>query len=212
MGSFGRRQINRLRLLASIGRDASVGNIYDHGVSVFRPSEIRALTGCYENPRDLASNDMDRVLRSLCRWDINHYLPENILTKVDRTTMAVSIEGREPLLDHRLIEMAMRIPQEMKMGPLGDKHILKKILYKNLPRELIDRPKQGFAIPVDSWMKNELKELVSDMLDTERIRNAGLFDANEVEGLRNSYFSGTPNLARKVWLLVAFELWREAWV
>jgi asparagine synthase (glutamine-hydrolysing) len=151
----------------------------------------------------------------LSRCDLRYYLPDDILVKVDRTTMAVGLEGREPLLDHRLAELALRLPLSMRRGPLGAKHLLRKILYRHVPRELIDRPKQGFAIPLGRWMRGELAPLLDRYLEPKRIRDAGLFDPDMVAAaLANFRGAGASNDrldVQKVWLLVAFEMWRERW-
>ena len=150
---FRPRTQNRLRRLASLLRDPSVGHLMETSLSFWQPAEIAQLIGSYRSPRTSANRYPDPAALQTSLWDFEHYLPEDILTKVDRTTMAVSIEGREPLLDHRLVEFAFNLPPRLRRGPLGPKHLLKKILYSYVPRELVDRPKQGFAIPLDSWLR-----------------------------------------------------------
>jgi asparagine synthase (glutamine-hydrolysing) len=147
----------------------------------------------------------------MCLWDFHHYLPEDVLTKVDRTTMAVGLEGREPMLDHRVVEFAFRLPSRLRRGALGPKHIVKKILYRYVPRELVDRPKQGFAIPLEQWLRADLQPLVSDYLDADRIRRAGYFDANVVQRSVRAFYDGDRKVAEQIWFLLAFELWREKW-
>jgi asparagine synthase (glutamine-hydrolysing) len=147
--------------------------------------------------------------------DLRHYLPDDILAKVDRTTMAAGLEGREPMLDHRLVEFALRLPLAMRRGALGPKHLLRKILYRHVPRELIERPKQGFAIPLASWLRGSLAPLVDEYLAPERIRAGGLFDPREVRRAIANFREGGPGNDRldvqKVWLLIAFEMWRSRW-
>src|SRR5260221_11925058 len=111
----------------------------------------------------------------MARCALRYYLPDDILVKVDRTTMAVGLEGREPLLDHRLAEFALRLPLAMRRGELGAKHLLRKVLYRHVPRGLVDRPKPGFALPLSSWMRGELAPLLDQYLDPKRIRQAGRF-------------------------------------
>jgi asparagine synthase (glutamine-hydrolysing) len=130
--------------------------------------------------------------------------------------MASGLEGREPLLDHRLVEFALRLPLRLRRGPLGPKHLLKKILYKYVPRELIDRPKQGFAVPLASWLRGELAPLVSEYLAPHRIRAGGLFDPDQVARAVVNFRDGGPGNDRldsqKLWYLLAFEMWRERWM
>ena len=152
----------------------------------------------------------------MARCDVRHYLPDDILTKVDRTTMATGLEGREPLLDHRLVEFALRMPLAMRRGPLGTKHLMRRILYRHVPRELIERPKQGFAIPLSSWLRGELAPLITSYLDPMRVRDAGVFDPATVRAAVANFRDGGPANDRldvqKVWLLIAFEMWREKWM
>jgi asparagine synthase (glutamine-hydrolysing) len=134
-----------------------------------------------------------------------------LLTKVDRTTMAASIEGREPLLDHRVVEFAFRIPTRLKIGNLGAKHLLKSIVYRYVPRELLDRKKQGFAVPLDSWLRRELRDLAGDYLSEARIRAAGILDWKTVSQATKDFYAGTDRLKAPLWYVIAFEMWHEAW-
>ena len=161
----------------------------------------RRLIGTSGSLRPSADSYPGEPAAQMSLLDIDHYLPEDILTKVDRTTMAVSIEGREPLLDHRLVEFALSLPQHLRQGELGPKHLLKKILYRYVPRELVDRPKQGFAIPLDNWLRTDLKELVHDYLGEERIRRAGIMDANLVSRAVKQFDAGDTTLGMPVWTL-----------
>jgi asparagine synthase (glutamine-hydrolysing) len=205
-----------LRRLHSMLREPTVGRLFDLDKSYRTPQEVDRLISGYESPRSSADvfpgTDADKI----CLWDFHHYLPEDILTKVDRTTMAVSIEGREPLLDHRLAEYAFRLPEHLKRGALGPKHILKSILYRYVPRDMIDRRKKGFSIPLDSWLRTELKEFVMDYLSEQRIRAAGILDSKMVGQLTEDFYTGTPQHTRRLksplWFVLAFEMWREAWL
>jgi len=187
--------------------------MYDLAMSFWTPWEISSLLGGDVATREAvaAPNFADQM----AQCDLRYYLPDDILTKVDRTTMAVGLEGREPLLDHRLAEFALRLPPELRRGALGTKHLLRKVLYRHVPRALIDRPKQGFAIPLASWMRGELAPLLDNYLDPARIREAGIFDPEMVSKARSNFRDGGVGNDRldtqKVWLLVAFEMWRERW-
>src|SRR5690606_19378057 len=109
--------------------------------------------------------------------DLVTYLPEDILTKVDRATMALGLEARAPLLDHRVVELAFRIPLELKYRSNEQKWILKQLLRKYLPDPLVFRPKKGFGAPVGDWLQGPLRALASDLLNTERLRRDGHFEA-----------------------------------
>ena len=207
-----RKLSRKLTRLPRILGDPTVGNMFEIDVSHWHPEEIEHLIGAYRNPR-ISANEYDATaLGKMCLWDFEHYLPDDILVKVDRTTMAVSIEGREPLLDHRLAEFAHRLPDKLRQGELGSKHLLKKILYKYVPRKLVDRPKQGFSIPQEDWLRGELKSLAQDCLSRDRIKAAGIFDSSMVASLQEDFYAGNPYLAPKMWSLLAFEMWRERWL
>lgn len=206
-GDFSRR-VHRLK---SMLKDPTAGRLMDIYMSYWQPDEINRLIGNYDAPRPSANSYPGQPATQISLWDFEHYLPEDILTKVDRTTMAVSIEGREPLLDHRLVEYALALPAHLRRGQLGPKHLLKSILYRYVPRDLVDRPKQGFGIPLGRWLKTDLKELVNDYLGETRIRNAGIMDAKLVGQSLKRFYEGDDTLSSPVWFLLAFEMWREHW-
>ena len=145
----------------------------------------------------------------MCLWDLHHYLPDDILVKVDRATMAVSIEGREPLLDHRIAEFAFRLPLHLRRGSLGPKHILRKILYKYVPRDIVDRPKMGFGIPLLDWLRGDMNHLIGDYLDPVSIKAQGLLDPELVARTVKTFQRGDDHALGRVWPLLAFQMWRE---
>jgi asparagine synthase (glutamine-hydrolysing) len=208
-----RKVVERLEKLHVVLPALDRPTIYDLAMSFWTPWDIRALLGGDAAARERI--EAPQFADQMVRCDLRHYLPDDILVKVDRTTMAVGLEGREPLLDHRLAEFALRLPLSMRRGALGTKHLLRKVLYRHVPRELIERPKQGFSIPLSSWMRGELAPLLDNYLDPKRIRDGGLFDPAEVaRTVANFRDGGAANDrldVQKVWLLVAFEMWREKW-
>jgi asparagine synthase (glutamine-hydrolysing) len=210
-GEGHRALLPRIHRLHSMLLDPTAGNLMDQYLSHWQPEMVNRLIGRYVCPRPSASRYPGAAVTKISLWDIEHYLPEDILTKVDRTTMAVSIEGREPLLDHRLVRFALALPPHLRRGSLGPKHLLKSILYRYVPRELVDRPKQGFAIPLDHWLKTDLKELVHTYLGSERINAAGIMDPALVQAAVTGFYRGDTLLSRPLWLLLAFEMWRENW-
>jgi asparagine synthase (glutamine-hydrolysing) len=203
--------IRKIKRLRAILENYSPGTLYDAAISYWLPEEVSRLLGMYQPPRESIDSYTGNIAEQMCRWDFHNYLPEDILTKVDRTTMSASIEGREPLLDHRLIEYAFRLPLHLRRGNLGHKHILKKILYKHVPQQLIDRPKQGFGIPLERWLSNELKPLVNDYLNINQIKQAGILNSRIIERITSDFYSGDKSLASQLWFLLAFEMWREKW-
>ena len=146
-------------------------------------------------------------------WDFHHYLPGDILVKVDRMTMRVGLEGREPLLDHRLAEFAFACPLRFRMGPLGAKHLLRSVLYDLVPRHLIDRPKQGFGIPLAKWMRTgRLSVHVRDLLSRDSLWGSGLVDPVTLKRSVEGFLSGARVDPHRIWLFVAFEFWRRKWL
>jgi asparagine synthase (glutamine-hydrolysing) len=138
--------------------------------------------------------------------DLDHYLPLDILTKVDRMSMAHSLEARVPLLDHTFVEFAARIPVGMKLKNGRTKHIFVQALRGLLPDPILDRPKQGFAPPIGSWLRKQLGPLIRDTILSETCRRRGIFDRHALEALVRSHEQGRP-LDFQVWTLISFELW-----
>jgi asparagine synthase (glutamine-hydrolysing) len=189
--------------------------LYDLAMSSWTPWEVESLLGDY-SLRETRAHRAEHFADQMAHTDIGHFLPDDILVKVDRTTMACGLEGREPLLDHRLAEFALKLPLSMRRGPLGPKHLMRKILYKYVPREILERPKQGFAVPLSRWLRGDLSTLVDEYLSPARIKDGGLFDPDQVaQAVRNFRDGGTANDrldTQKLWYLLAFEMWRSRWM
>jgi asparagine synthase (glutamine-hydrolysing) len=168
------------------------------GAGTYRPDRLMQYMG-----KDFSFADAIMVA------DIHSYLPDDILVKVDRATMAVALEGREPLLDHKVLEYAAALPMKYKYREGKSKWILRQILYKHVPKEWIDRPKQGFAVPVNEWFRNELKEYYQTYLNKDRIRKDGIFNPDTVERMLNEYFKYKGMNAYKLWLILMFNMWKE---
>jgi asparagine synthase (glutamine-hydrolysing) len=144
--------------------------------------------------------------------DYQTYLVDDILQKVDRATMTVSLEGREPLLDHRIIEWAAQLPDDFKYRNGDKKFILKEIVHQYIPKEMMDRPKMGFAIPIADWMQNELKNHVEEYLCENKIKEQGIFNWSAVHDLKTRFFGGKKELDSKLWYLLMFQMWYERWM
>lgn len=152
------------------------------------------------------------VVTELMRIDLHYSLIDDMLVKVDRASMAVGLESREPFLDNRVLEYSSRMPIEWKFRDGKTKYILRKILYRYVPQHLVDRKKMGFEVPIHTWFKNELKPVYQHYLDGKRLRQTGVFNATYVEELVRKYFRGDLVDANKLWLLCNFEMWREKWM
>lgn len=143
--------------------------------------------------------------------DYQTYLLDDILQKVDRASMSVSLESREPLLDHRIIEYVAQLPDELKFREGSKKWLLKEIVHDYIPKSIMDRPKMGFAIPIESWLKNELRDLVETYLSEKKVTETGFFNWSEVNELKQSFLGGRKEFGVKIWYLLSFLMWYERW-
>ncbi len=151
-------------------------------------------------------------LRYMMAVDYETYLPDDILQKVDRASMSASLEAREPFLDHRIIEWAAKLPDHFKYKDGIKKYMLKEIVHQYVPKQMMDRPKMGFAIPVEEWLYTELKPMVLKYLDDVYIEKQALFNVTYVNQLKNTFYKGKPEHAVKIWFLLMFQMWYEKWM
>lgn len=135
------------------------------------------------------------------------YLPDDILCKIDRASMSVSLETRIPFLNHDLFALAWRLPIEMKVNKSHGKFILKNILSNYVPKKLFDRPKAGFAVPVSQWLRGPLKDWAESLLDEKRIKNDGYFNFQEVMNIWNLHISGSKDMTNELWSILMFQAW-----
>ena len=135
---------------------------------------------------------------------------DDVLTKVDRATMSVSLEGREPLLDHRIIEYMARVPLDIKYKNSQGKYLLRQVLYKYLPKEMVDKPKSGFTIPLNEWLRDELRAMVEKYICIEKLDDK-IFDINEVMIIKDKFYKG-ENLGTQIWLILMYQMWKEKWL
>jgi asparagine synthase (glutamine-hydrolysing) len=140
------------------------------------------------------------------------YLPDDILQKVDRAAMSVSLEGREPFLDHRVIEWAARLPDDFKYRNGIKKYILREIVYDYLPKEMMNRPKMGFAVPVEKWLMHDLRDVVETYLNQKAVREEGVLNPAATENLKKQFYGGRSEYGVKLWHLLMFRMWSEKWM
>ena len=144
--------------------------------------------------------------------DQRTWLPDGMLTKVDRASMAVGLEVRVPLLDHRVVEMSSKLPDSMKYRNGTTKYLLKKLLSRYIPKHLIDQPKKGFGAPLERWLRSDLKELLLDYLSPDRLQREGLFNKDIVLQMIKEHLEGTRSHHYRLWSLLMWEMWQEHWL
>jgi asparagine synthase (glutamine-hydrolysing) len=140
------------------------------------------------------------------------YLVDDILQKVDRASMSVSLEGREPFLDHRLAEWAMQLPVSFKLKDGVSKRILKDIVHAHVPRELMERPKMGFGIPLKSWMASDLKDVLMNVMGDDALKSQALVDPVQAKLLRDDYLNGQLGDFERLWFVFTLLQWNQRWM
>lgn len=155
-----------------------------------------------------ATNPLDKLLY----LDMKSYLHDDILVKVDRMSMAVGLEVRAPLLDHKVLEFLATVPPHLKLNSSCGKYLLKKVLESRLPKEIIHRKKQGFRLPIEMWLKQEMRPVVEELLGDGRLQRRGLFNISQVQRLWELFLSGKRDYAHQIWQLVILEMWFRSYI
>lgn len=184
--------------------------VNDKDVAAMFKANIKKIPSFFDSSELLPEYSSD--LAFIMAMDYQTYLLDDILQKVDRAGMSVSLEGREPFLDQRIIEWAAQLPMDYKYHNGSKKFILKEIVHQYIPKAMIDRPKWGFGIPVFKWLQNELKPLVDKYFDEQFVQKQGLFKNDIIQQVKKSFYEGKTERAEKVWTILMFQLWYDKWM
>ncbi len=215
----GRLQVANFRekwkkLLAAMRCD-DLSDLYRAAVCVWSGADLLRLTGSApaRGGFETAFRETEGapLLSRLMHVDQRTYLLDDMLVKVDRASMAHGLEVRVPLLDHRVVEYSAALPDAFKFKNGDAKHPLKKLLARYMPPALFERPKMGFGVPIDAWLRCELRDLLTDYLSPARLDAEGLFDSTRVEAMVRSHMDGRENHHHQLWALLMWEMWRERW-
>jgi asparagine synthase (glutamine-hydrolysing) len=203
---------DRVHKFARVFSSRSAGDLYGQLVSQWLDPKQVVLDG-HEPQTRFAHATRDATGDFVSRMmyiDAMTYLPDDIMVKVDRAAMAVSLESRAPFLDHRVVEFAARLPERVKVRKRTGKWILRELLARHVPRRLIERPKMGFGVPLDRWLRGPLREWAEHLLDSSRLRQQGYFDGRRIENLWSEHVSGRRNWQYPLWTILMFQAWLEA--
>jgi len=203
-------KVHRLAAVIQASDAASI-----HQLAVSRWSTVESLVlGAGAEPKSSFENSFElslgaQVEHSMMLRDSLGYLPDDILVKVDRASMAVSLEARVPMLDHRVVEFAWRLPLGLKLRQGQGKWVLRQVLYRHVPRALIERPKKGFSVPIDQWLRGALRPWAEALIDPALIRSQGFFDPEPIRRVWIEHQNGSRNHQDALWNVLMFQAWLE---
>jgi asparagine synthase (glutamine-hydrolysing) len=206
--AFGIKTLDRFKLLNDLGSCSSFKSFYNHAISQWRnnPVIVNQLDRVIGIDASIISQIRD-PMHKMMAMDTMNYLPNDILVKLDRASMAVSLETRVPLLDYRVVEYAWSLPNKYKIKGDQTKLILRKLLYRHVPRKLIDRPKKGFGLPIAEWMSGPLREWAEEFISTKALKDTGIFDYKLIRGHWLRFLKGDKRWAQPVWLVIIYQSW-----
>jgi len=210
-----RRAGERAQKIGTLMGAASVGGMYRSLLSAWQqPETLVSGVSAAADPTEQIVNGTEpaELLDRMLLADQTMYLPDDLLAKVDRASMAVSLEVRAPLVDHRVVELSWRLPPALKLRGRVGKWVLRQILYKRVPRRLIDRPKMGFSVPIDAWLRGPLRRWADDILDPAALAGGDLLDPKPIRHAWDDLQSGRRSTGAALWAVLMFQGWREQWM
>jgi asparagine synthase (glutamine-hydrolysing) len=215
-------------IIPAFGRWANTGEKLHKGAGVMASQTVddlyRGMASCWQDPAyvviggteppTLLTSNMPALdglneIERMMVLDLLTYLPDDILCKVDRAAMGVSLESRVPFLDHRVVEFAWRLPLKYKLCGGKTKWVLRQVLYRHVPQSLIERPKMGFGVPIDSWLRGPLQDWAEELLDEGRLRREGYFRPEPIRKVWEEHLKGNRNWQFKLWNILMFQAWLE---
>ncbi len=208
---------SRYKKIMNLLRDNDAVELMPNLSSLYFPDELEKML--LRKTGKLSSGFDERLrkeyyddLSFMMALDYKTYMLDDILQKVDRASMSVSLEGREPFLDQHIIEFAAQLPSEYKLHNGIKKYLLRRIVHQYVPRQMMERPKMGFGIPISDWLKNDLKHFVDEATEPDFLRQQALFNPAATESLKKQFYNGKEQLHNKIWYLLMFQLWYRQWM
>lgn len=207
------RLSSRLPLLSELMMTPSFDGLYQHLMSHWKAPEEVVLGG--REPRTTFNDDGGipadlGAAERMMLLDMMTYLPDDILTKVDRASMSVSLEARVPLLDHRLVEFSWRVPLNQKFRNGVGKWLLREVVHQYVPKKLMERPKMGFGVPIDAWLKGEMRDWAEGLLDEQRLKEEGFFNPKPIRKMWQEHLTGTHHWHYYLWDVLMFQAWHTS--
>jgi len=198
---------DKLHKLALMLQHKSPDNMYFDLISSWKEPESIVLNGLEPNLSEAQGINFPDLTHKMMYFDMTRYLPGDILTKVDRASMGVSLEARAPLLDYRVVEFAWQLPLDVKIKNNQGKYLLKQVLQRYVPNNLIDRPKMGFGVPVGHWLRKPLRAWAEGLLNPQRLAQEGFFNVNLIQQKWQEHLSGHRNWQYELWNILMFQSW-----
>ena len=203
---------DKLHKLEEVLKFETSGELYHQIVSYWK-NPARLVLHAHEPQNTLidlqGQIDLPEYIHRMMYFDLVTYLPDNILVKLDRASMGVSLEARVPLLDHRVIEFSWKLPLNLKVHDGQGKWILRQLLHRYLPKELVERPKMGFGVPISDWLRKPLRDWAETLLGEQRIRNEGYLNPDPIRKLWQEHLSGERDWKYLLWDVLMFQAWLE---